>query len=567
MSKLLSTIVVLVSFLFCDSQTKKDHVSGQAIVMLQGGEKIETLLASTTNFIRDDNQPLCAKIVLNQTLSKSMNIYLLEFDSTLNENSILEKLKSIKGVSLAQFNHYTEQRITNPNDALFGNQWALSNTGQIGGSIDADIDAPEAWDIATGGLTSLGDTIVVAVIDAGFQLTHSDISFWKNYNEIAGNGIDDDGNGYIDDLDGWNALNNSGAMTVIDPHGTHCAGTVGAKGNNSIGTTGINWNVKVMGVIGSTTLESQAVIAYSYVRDTRKLYDASNGTKGAFIVATNSSFGVNLGQPSAYPLWCAMYDSLGAYGILNVGATANQNWDIDVLGDIPTSCPSPYMISVTNTTTNDSKYSSAAYGDTTIDIGAPGTLIYSTIPTNAWAQNGWIGTSMASPHVAGTVGLMFAAACPQFITDYKLDPSTKAQTVKAYLLKGADSIAGLNGLVATKGRLNLNKALLNMQSYTGCANSIETNFPNALTKNEIKNIFPNPSAGNWIELFYTSSENNFNVVLKNLIGQTLKTQTRTNHKGINKHKFDFGNLEPGIYLIGIETERMQSNFVKVVKSE
>ena len=200
-----------------------------------------------------------------------MHIWLLEFNSQTNAESILSTLRKNSTVVGAQFNHFTQERTTTPNDPSFGTQWSMNNTGQSGGTVDADVDGPEAWDITTGGLTSTGDTIVVAVIDGGFQLSHTDLKFRKNYNEIPNNSIDDDGNGYIDDFNGWNAINQNGNIGS-NQHGTHVAGTVGAKGNNSIGVTGVNWNVQIMAIEGSTSLESEAVIAYGYVLDSRRLY-------------------------------------------------------------------------------------------------------------------------------------------------------------------------------------------------------------------------------------------------------------------------------------------------------
>ena len=120
--------------------------------------------------------------------------------------------------------------------------------------------------------------------------------------------------------------------------------------------------------------------AYGYALDQRAIYDSSGGLSGAFVVATNSSFGVNNADCSSgdYSLWNDMYDALGQYGILSCGATMNINSNVDVTGDVPTGCESDYMISVTNTTRNDAKNSGAAYGLTTIDLGAPGTQVLST---------------------------------------------------------------------------------------------------------------------------------------------------------------------------------------------
>lgn len=392
---------------------------------------------------------------------EEFKIVKVSFDpSVVDEQWLLSQVRNNPLVRNAQFNHLVTQRDSFPDDPNLSSQWGMHNTGQTGGINDADIDAPEAWSISTGGLTALGDTIVVAVIDGGFELSHSDLNFWKNYKDIPGNGIDDDGNGYIDDTYGWNAYDDNGNITT-DSHGTHVAGIVGAKGNNAAGVTGVNWNVQVMPVMGSTGDEATAIKAYAYVLTQRKLYNQSNGDKGAFVVSSNASFGVDYGQPADFPLWCGIYDSLGAAGILNAGATANVNLNVDQQGDIPTACSSNYLVTVTNTTYNDVKSTNAGYGLTTIDLGAPGTNINSTVNGNSYQNKS--GTSMATPHVAGAIGLMYAAACPDFIQGYKLNPATYALLMKNYLLNSTDPNSDLNGKTVSGGRLNLYKALLEVQ--------------------------------------------------------------------------------------------------------
>jgi len=155
----------------------------------------------------------------------------------------LELLKRQPYILLAQRNHQVQLRVTIPNDPNFANeQWSLNNTGQNGGTPDADIDAVEAWDITTGGWTVQYDTIVVAVIDDGFQISHPDLqqNIFRNWNEIPGNNVDDDQNGYVDDINGWNAYNNSGTLQS-NTHGTHVAGIIGAVGNNNITHLRIFW--------------------------------------------------------------------------------------------------------------------------------------------------------------------------------------------------------------------------------------------------------------------------------------------------------------------------------------
>ncbi len=403
--------------------------------------------------------------------------------------------------------------------------------------LPAPTSAPEAWNITTGGLTAQGDTIVVAVIDCGVDLTQQDLNFWKNHLEIPGNGIDDDADGYIDDYDGWNAQTQTGTIGSCN-HGTHVSGIVGAIGNNVAGVTGVNWNVKIMPVQPSSTTESVVVGAYTYVYNMRKLYNQTNGVKGAFVVATNSSFGVNFGQPANYPLWCAMYDSLGSVGILNAGAGPNINVDVDAVGDIPTGCTSNWLIAVTNTDSFDALYANAGYGDTSIDLGAPGVAILSTYPGNTYSYS--TGTSMASPHVAGAVALMWAAACTQLVDEYRLDPAGTALVMKQLLLESVDTLPSLTGITVSDGRLNLYKSLLSVQNY--CQNiSVQENKDNF----QPIFIFPNPANNQFTiyDLRFTISK----VEIYDVLGQKIFSQQQTTND--KQQTVNVSSWSRGVYFV------------------
>lgn len=461
MKKLLILFTLTLTILSnLSAQTSQSNIiPGECLVMLHGGADKEAFLKSVTQ------TSLLGGFELKQVISERYRIYLLAFNPALyNQEQALFDLQKNSYVAIAQYNHTIQDRAT-PNDPNFtSQQWDMNNTGQTGGVPDADIDGPEAWDITTGGLTALGDTIVVAVVDGGVYINHPDLvpNIWRNYGEIPGNGIDDDGNGYIDDINGWDAYNNDGSIPT-DNHGTHVAGTIGARGDNSAGVTGVNWNVKIMSIAASSGSEATVIRGYGYVAVMRERYNNSNGTTGAFVVSTNASFGVDFGQASSYPLWCAFYDTLGAVGILNAGAGPNANTNIDTQGDIPTTCPSQYLIAVTNTTNMDAKNNSAGYGTTNMDIGAPGTSIYSTYGSSSY-QN-LTGTSMATPHVTGAIGLYWSAACPLMVQDYKANPSALALQMRTYLLTGVDSISSMANTTSSKGRLNVYKGILKVQSY------------------------------------------------------------------------------------------------------
>lgn len=451
MRRILLICLLLLSARIASSQTDEPaREAGQILVQLKPQHQEQSLEALLEQFSS-------AGLSLERQLSRRMNIWLLGFDESAAEASaLLRKLQQHPYVSLAQFNHLVQEREVIPDDPSFPNQWALKNTGQMGGSPGADIKATEAWEITSSGLTALGDTLVVAMIDGGIDLGHSDLKLWKNRLEIPYNNTDDDENGYIDDYNGWNAYANTGNLQQSD-HGTHVAGIATAKGNNGIGVTGVAFNTYLMPIAGSGSNEAVAVTAYDYVFEMRKRYDETNGAAGAFVVVTNSSFGIDAGNPANYPLWGAIYDSLGSVGILNVASTANRAWDVDAVGDIPTAMTNESIVAVTNSTNTDDLNNQAAWGHNSIDFAAPGSNIYSTRQGDTYGYK--TGTSMSSPQASGAIALMYAAADENTIAQYKADPVLISSKFKRYLIASVDSLPDFEGITVSGGRLNLLNAL------------------------------------------------------------------------------------------------------------
>lgn len=387
-----------------------------------------------------------------RTLSRRAQIHLFELTSSTSaadDWAMLRTLRRDQRLRAVQFNHEVQLRETLPNDPALNQQWHHVQNG------DHDIDSDLAWDITTGGQTSDGTRIVVAVLEGGgANYNHIDLidNHWVNDEEIPDNGIDDDNNGFVDDYNGWHAQNNNDNIGGSG-HGTSVSGMIGATGDNGSGGVGVNWDVDIMQIdMGFGGLsEDNVIAAYDYPYEMRSLFNESQGARGAFVVATNASWGIDLANPANYPVWCGFYDTLGEAGILNCGATANQQYNIDTQGDMPTGCSSPYMVSVTATNNQDVRTFSG-YGATTIDLAAPGDNVY--LPSGSTGYNNTSGTSFASPCVAGAIALLYSAPCPDLMGQALVDPQGAADLVLGHLLNGVDVVSNLQGETVTGGRLN-----------------------------------------------------------------------------------------------------------------
>lgn len=424
------------------------YVEGDILVMLREGIAPEAVVRD----LREVDGTRTGLIMV-QEVSAPMRAWLLHFDAqTIAQQVMLRAVRDHAGVQLAQNNHLVKERAL-PDDPQFGDQWHHTN-----------INSSAAWDISTGGVTATGDTIVVCIIERS-DLSLPDIAAnaWHNHEEIPGNSIDDDGNGYVDDYRGWNTPNGNDDVYATN-HGTQVAGMIGAVGNNGVGVVGANWNVKMMPVAYGGVQEAQVVAAYTYPLVMRRRYNDSNGATGAFVVVTNASWGIDNGQPADSPLWCAMFDTLGTEGVLSCGSTANNNVDVDLVGDMPTACPSDFMISVTATDVGDNRTFSG-YGLTTIDVGAPGAAVLTTNQAGGFSPAN--GTSFASPLTAGVVALLYSAPCPSLMALVQADPSAGALQVRDLLFDGVDEVGNLPGTIVTGGRINAGTSMQLLMNACG----------------------------------------------------------------------------------------------------
>jgi thermitase len=319
-----------------------------------------------------------------------------------------------------------------PNDQFFDREWGLRNVGQQGGTPGADVNATDAWDVTTGA------NVTVAVTDTGVDYRHSDLApnIWTNPVDPP-NGVDDDANGYVDDSRGWNLVDDNSDPNDDAGHGTHVAGTIGARGDNGIGVAGVGWDVKIMPLKfldangeGSTGAVANAIE-----------YAVSHGAR-----VINASWG---GPSFSQALYLAVQHA-GALGALFVAAAGNDGRNIDVSPEYPAAFKLPNVITVAATDREDKLADFSNYGSSSVSLAAPGEDIYSTVPTRSGRDRYayYSGTSMAAPFVSGAAAL--------YLSKY---PQAGVEHLRGAILQSVDSLPTLAGKVATGGRLDVAKML------------------------------------------------------------------------------------------------------------
>ena len=412
---------------------KSDNfVSGELLVKFksgQSGANLNSLYAENGAFVTKDFSELGWQLV--------------KLPDNISTEQALNQYAQSSEIEYVQPNYIYRVAATTPNDPNFNSLYGMQK-----------INAPTAWDTTTG-----NPNVVVAVIDTGTRRTHEDLAanMWQNPGEIAGNGVDDDGNGYVDDKFGYDFINNDADPNDDYNHGTHVAGTIGAAGNNGKGVVGVNWNVRLMALKihdqnGNST-SAKVIEAYNYVR-MMKLQ------RGVNIRITNNSYG---GPPEAPAYDQATKDAIDAAGradILNVFAAGNNSRDIEAQPLYPASYNSPSILAIAGSDQNDDRSGFSNYGATSVDLAAPGSGIYSAVANSDTSYTAYNGTSMATPHAAGAAALLLAA-----------NPNLSAASVKASLMNTVDVLPQLNVVVKTGGRLNIARAI---QQQTVCTFSSPT---------------------------------------------------------------------------------------------
>lgn len=408
------------------TESRENYASDKIIVKLED--------QATRTDLEEINQRNDAST--DEDLPRSQ-VNVVDLPSDLPVSEAIERYEASPDVEFAEPDFILKpSQVTSANDSYYPRLYGLNNTGQSDGTVDADVDAPEAWNATTG-----DPGTVVAVIDEGVDINHPDLrnNIWTNPDEVPNNGTDDDRNGYVDDANGYDFANDDASVYDRDPvsgggdeHGTHVAGTIAAEGNNNLGVVGVNWRTRIMplkflGPNGGYT--SDAIKALNYA--------VAEGAK----ISNNSWGGGGFSQ--------ALLDAIkkaDASGHLFVAAAGNGGADgvgdnNDATPQYPSSYDSPNVISVAATDNRDTLASFSNYGSSSVDLSAPGVNILSTLPGNTYGS--YSGTSMATPHVTGAAALLKSR-----------NPSMDDAQLKARILEAVENKTSLRERMATGGRLN-----------------------------------------------------------------------------------------------------------------
>ncbi|GAB2457535.1 hypothetical protein GCM10011375_06310 [Hymenobacter qilianensis] len=413
-------------------ESGRDYVANELLVKFKAGLSEE----AKANALARISGRVSEKILTKAMERAGEKEGLLVVHTPLQALEAMSKMKGGPEIEFAEPNYiYQHAAATNDTYVANGSLWGVD--GNAFGS-----QASTAWAAGHTGSAS----VVIGIIDEGVQFDHPDLAgqVWTNPYDAA-DGVDNDGNGYIDDVHGWdfdgndNSVYDGTTRGSSDDHGTHVAGTIGAKANNGAGVAGVNWNVtmiscKFLGRRGGTT--ANAVKAVDYLNDLKSRH-------GLNIVASNNSWG---GGGFSQALSDAV-DRANTRNILFIAAAGNGGSDgvgdnNDAVASFPSNLPQANVIAVAAITSTGGLSSFSNYGATTVDIGAPGSAIWSTTAYNTYSS--YNGTSMATPHVSGGAALYAAS-----------NPGATAATIKAAILNSATPTTSLQGKTVTGGRLNV----------------------------------------------------------------------------------------------------------------
>lgn len=455
-TKLLSLGMVTMAMFSCENELESVQMDPAApITVMQArasAQDTDGVIVKFKNNVSDDKKAeILAKLsgkVKEKILTKLMEKWgdtegITLIDTPFDAFEAKGKLKDVEEIEYIEPN-YIYQHFATSNDTYFSN-------GSLWGTYGASTSPANQYGTNAASVWAAGNvgaaTVYVGIIDEGYMYNHSDLAAnaGKNPGEVAGNGIDDDGNGLRDDVYGWDFDGNNSSVFdgVSDDHGTHVAGTIGAVGGNGTGVAGMAWNVKMMGAkfLGSRGgTAANAIKAIDYFTDLKIRH-------GLNIVATNNSWG---GGGFSQALLDAIARANSA-GILFIAAAGNETNNNDATASYPASYNVANVISVASITSSGGLSSFSNYGATKVHLGAPGSAIYSTVPVSAGRKNpagsgyaSYNGTSMATPHVSGAAALYAAS-----------HPGASMQSIKSAILNNVIATPSLSGKTITGGRLNV----------------------------------------------------------------------------------------------------------------
>jgi len=405
--------------------------------------KTEILVRFRPNVTRDAIENLTSRLndEVEDRIEAVDGLDVIEDEDNRSADEVVAQYRALSEVEYAEANseikldHEGAGKHVHANDELFYKQWGLFNHGQDGGKSGADISAMQAWAVTKG-----SDQVVVAVLDSGVDYTHPDLAgnIWTRPEIIKQYEDEDLTEGAIDDVHGFNVVEDNGDPMDDNGHGTHCAGIIGAEGGNEVGISGVNWTVKIMPLRfmdsdGAGTTKD-AIEAINYVINRKRA--------GVNVRVISASWGSTIKSR-------AMEDVIrkaGDEGILFVAAAGNDHSDNDAKPHYPASYDLNNVISVAALDRNDELTSFSNWGATSVDVAAPGQQIVST-----WLNHGFEerqGTSMATPFVAGVAALILSTNTAISIDD-----------LRTRLLISVDAVPALKGKVATGGRINAAKAV------------------------------------------------------------------------------------------------------------
>lgn len=531
--------LLLISVLACGRMAVLAQSNSSFIIQIASDSKIKSVEA----YFAQHDIP-----VHTYLLAQSINAYRIEPVSKTPRRAAnwTTLLQNCPDIHVFQPNRTFKRRNTTPNDPKYPEQWYLDL-----------INMPQAWDLTTGIIESNQPKPVIGVLEAGYDFTRPDFQgiLFQNPGEIPGNGIDDDGNGYIDDVNGWNFDSNDGNHYIdYTYHGDAVVAIMAAQGNNQIGTTGINWQGTILPLtLEARNTEAATIEAYEYFYQMRKKYNETSGSQGAFIVATNNSFGLDGLFEEDAPIFCSMFEKMGSVGILSVGATSNNDVNVDINGDLPSDCSSEHLI-IVNSIDRDLLNQYSGRGVMNVDLAAPAEKILVVGQPGEFIEDS--GTSFAAPQIAGVISLAYSLSLDSMQSAIRQDPVSVAESVKLCLLDNTSPAPDLVDENATGGYLNARATLecVTKKYYV----------PETSSKVSIVNMYPNATKENLSVEYLVSDPNKaLKYVVLDILGKKLKEGTVNPHID-NPFEINVANFAGGLYVLTLYQDKSKSSkiFVK-----